>query len=262
VSEFRKYRLYVDEVGNPDMGSSEKNRFLSLTGVILELTYVKTTVHPAVECLKNRYFGSHPDDPVILHRKEIISKMPPFDGLRDPTTEHSYNRDLLAMLQDLDYVVITVVIDKVEHRKRYQTWRFDPYHYCLTVIVERFVLWLENMGAVGDVMAESRGGKEDRRLKDSFERVCHTGSDYIQPERFSDTLTSLQLKIKAKQNNVAGLQLADLLAYPSYRSVLARMNHEPLPRNFGGIIAGILEKSKYYRSSSGIIAGYGQKWLP
>ena len=35
-----KYRIYIDEVGNPDLASSENpnHRFLSLTGVILELT--------------------------------------------------------------------------------------------------------------------------------------------------------------------------------------------------------------------------------
>ena len=46
-----KYRIYVDEVGNPDLGSSDNpnHRFLSLTGVILELGYVANTVHPQME---------------------------------------------------------------------------------------------------------------------------------------------------------------------------------------------------------------------
>ena len=34
-----KYRIYIDEVGNPDLESSENpnHQFLSLTGVIIEL---------------------------------------------------------------------------------------------------------------------------------------------------------------------------------------------------------------------------------
>jgi hypothetical protein len=38
-----KYRMYVDEVGNSDMNSSDNplHRFLSLSGIILELEYVK-----------------------------------------------------------------------------------------------------------------------------------------------------------------------------------------------------------------------------
>lgn len=112
------------------------------------------------------------------------------------------------------------------------------------------------------MLAESRGGKEDRRLKDSFVRVFEKGSDYIGPETFTKYLTSRQLKVKPKSNNIAGLQLADILAHPSYKATLARHNNEKLPENFGGNIAAILEEKKYYRSPKGQIIGWGQKWLP
>jgi hypothetical protein len=70
------------------------------------------------------------------------------------------------------------------------------------------------------------------------------------------------LKVKSKSNNIAGLQLADLLAYPSYRATLARQNNDSLPNNYGGQIAQILEESKYCRSTRGKINGWGRKWLP
>ena len=43
-----KFRIYIDEVGNPDLESSDdpNHRFLSLTGIILELEYVERVVHP------------------------------------------------------------------------------------------------------------------------------------------------------------------------------------------------------------------------
>jgi hypothetical protein len=69
-------------------------------------------------------------------------------------------------------------------------------------------------------MAESRGGKEDRRLKDSFERLWQNGTDYVAPEDFRKSLTSRQLKVKTKANNIAGLQLADLIAHPSRNEIL------------------------------------------
>lgn len=259
-----KYRMYVDEVGNSDLGASSNpnHRYLSLTGIILELDYVQSWVFPAIEALKQKYFNSHPDDPIILHRKELVNKKPPFDSLHNPITEKAFNRDLLFLLNDLDYVVMTVVIDKLEHQTRYQIWRFDPYHYCLTVLVERYVLWLQSKNARGDVMAESRGGHEDRRLKDSFERVFERGSEFIRPDIFDSFLTSRQLKVKPKSNNIAGLQLADLIAHPSYRALLARHSNQPLPTNFGGRIAQILEATKLHRSPTGQINGWGRKWLP
>ncbi len=259
-----KYRLYIDEVGNSDLGASHdpNHRYLSLTGITLELDYVQSTVFPAIEELKRRYFSSHPDEPIILHRKELVNKKPPFESLHEAGTERAFNHDLLGLLNNLDYVVITVVIDKLEHQTRYQTWRFDPYHYCLTVLVERYVLWLQSKRVHGDVMAESRGGREDRRLKDSFERVYERGSDFIQPDVFAAYLTSRQLKVKPKSNNIAGLQLADLIASPSFRAALARRNNQPLPADFGGQIAQILEATKLHRSPAGQINGWGRKWLP
>jgi hypothetical protein len=71
-----------------------------------------------------------------------------------------------------------------------------------------------------------------------------------------------QLKVKNKSNNIAGLQIADLVAHPSFRSTLARRENQPLPDNFGGRIARLLEDSKYDRSPVGVIEEWGRKWLP
>ena len=259
-----KHRLYIDEVGNPDLGSSRNpnHRYLSLTGVVIELGYVNGVLHPEMEDLKRRYFGSHPDEPIILHRKELVNKRQPFAALTDPTVERAFNRELLDRLRAWEYAVITVIIDKLQQMEQYQVWRYDPYHYCLKVLMERYVVWLQSEDATGDVMAESRGGNEDKRLKRSFERVYEEGSEWVPPALIQARLTSRQLKVKPKSNNIAGLQLADLIAHASFKAGLARRNGEALSENFGGQIAQILEASKYYRSSSGHVDGWGRKWLP
>lgn len=259
-----KHRLDIDEVGNSDLKASTdpNHRYLSLTGIIFELGYVQSTLFPQLEELKQRYFNSHPDEPVCLHRKELVNHSYPFSALRDSAIEAAFNRELLLLLSLFDYRVITVVIDKQEHQQRYKVWRYDPYHYALAVLVERFVSWLREQDTIGDVMAESRGGREDRRLKDSFEGIYEKGTDYVQPDEFSRWLTSRQLKVKSKDNNIAGLQIADLIAHPSYKATLARHLRQELPENFGGQIAQILEEQKYYRNNRGKIDGWGRKWLP
>ena len=259
-----KYRLYIDEVGNSDMGASQdpNHRYLSLTGVILELGYVDQVVHGQLEDLKRRFFGSHADEPVILHRKELVNRKPPFEALRDLRIEAEFNLELLRLLREFEYTAITTVIDKREHQQRYQVWRSHPYHYCLHVILERYVMWLRRRNVTGDVMAESRGGKEDLRLKKSFEKIHQEGSDFVDAKQFAETLSSRQLKVKLKANNISGLQIADLIAHPSFRAALARLAGEPLPANFGGEIAGILVESKYDRNRAGTIEGWGIKWLP
>ncbi len=257
-----KYRIYIDEVGNPDLGSSTdpNHRFLSLTGVIIDLAHVEAVVHPQMEVLKARYFGSHPDDPVVFHRKEVLNCKAPFQALADPIIRAQFDAELLVYFAAWNYRLITVCLDKRKHQETYTTWRFDPYHYCMTVLLERFVLFLNRQGTQGDAMAESRGGKEDMRLKASFTRLVERGTDYMGPTMFADALTSTQLKVKPKTNNIAGLQLADLLAHPSRNEILAEQGLlERTIAPFAQQVIHILQ-SKYDRQG-GQIKGVGKKFL-
>jgi hypothetical protein len=110
--------MYVDEVGNPDVGNSDNpnHRFLSLTGVIISLDYVKNVLNPEIEAMKVKYFSAHPDDPVILHRKELLSGKPPFHSLKDPETRSFFDMELLDCLNKWQYTVITVCLDKKNTR--------------------------------------------------------------------------------------------------------------------------------------------------
>ncbi|MDL1915871.1 DUF3800 domain-containing protein [Anaerolineae bacterium CFX4] len=229
--------------------------------MIIDLNYVQKDIHPELEALKERYFDSHPDDPVVLHRKEVMNRKYPFAALRDPKIEREFNTDLLTLLGQWNYTVVTVTLDKLEHKNRYSVWRFHPYHYCLHVLLERYVSFLEQVSSVGDVMSESRGANEDRKLKSSFEKFFDHGTDYLDVNRLQACLSSRQLKVKQKSNNIAGLQLADLLAHPSFKSALASHQNAKQPANFGGQIAQILLRSKYFRSRAGKIEGWGKKWL-
>ena len=219
-------------------------------------------VFTELDNLKRKYFHSHVDEPVILHRKELVNQKYPFHSLRDERVRARFDQDLLRLLEELEYTVITVVIDKFEHKTRYQVWQQDPYHYCLRILLERYVLFLKDLGLTGDVMAESRGGKEDIRLKRSYKRVFDEGTEHVSSEMFRNYMTSCELKVKQKSSNIAGLQFADLVAHPSFKATLARKNRQSLPSNYGGRIALILENKKYYRSPSGRIEGWGRKWLP
>jgi len=260
-----KYRIYIDESGNPDLENVDNplHRFLGLTGVIIDLHHVAKTASPELESLKKNFFPYHPDDPPIFHRKELINKESPFESLRDKKVELDFNEGLIKLLNTCEYSVITVVIDKRIQRDLYKVWHYDPYHYCLAVLLERYIHFLENENVHGDAMAESRGGKEDMRLKRSFEKLYAEGTDYVSTDRFHLRLTSRQLKVKPKLNNIAGLQIADLVAHPSQRHVLRHFSRiEDNRETFGDRIIEILLRAKYYRSSSSVIEGYGIKLLP
>jgi hypothetical protein len=259
------YRIYIDETGNHDMTHADdpNQRFLALTGVILESEYNKFVFQPELEAIKRQFFKHDPDVPVILHRKEIVNRRPPFEPLRDTQTEAHFNQVILEGLQRWQYHAITVVIDKKAHRDQYAVWRYHPYHYCLAVMLERYILFLHYGNHRGDVMVESRGRAEDEKLKDSFRRLYRDGTDHIPAERWQERLTSAELKVKPKTANIPGLQLADLIAHPSRREILLDYNLITDDRDtFGNKICAILRNDKYLRSRKGQIHGYGKKLLP
>lgn len=115
------------------------------------------------------------------------------------------------------------------------------------------------------MLAERRGGTEDMQLKEAYRRVYESGTTYRNPEFFQKVLTSKEIKIKPKSVNIAGLQLADLLAHPSKNEVLLenkRITEKEWKREtFGREICKCLE-SKYNRHIyNGRIRGYGKVFL-
>ncbi|NTW33197.1 MAG: DUF3800 domain-containing protein [Bacteroidetes bacterium] len=167
----------------------------------------------------------------------------------------------LDCLSNWDYKIITVLIDKKEHYQKYSVWRYDPYHYAMAIIFERFHLRLKEIRKEGDMMFESRGGKEDRRLKDSYSKIFKEGTDYIKPEDIDETLTSKELKIKQKNANISGLQLADLIAFPCRKFALKHFNLQTDNRHtFNDRIIEVI-KNKFFQKDNKI-DGYGIKLLP
>ena len=214
-----------------------------------------------IENIKREIFEHDPDSPIIFHRKELSNRGWPFIALRDPKTELRFNEKMLSLLAGLEYRVFTAVIDKQAHLNLYNVWHKNPYHYCLEVLLERYVLVLRDINSTGDVMAEARGRKFDMQLEKNYTRLYENGNNHISGAIFQKHLTSRNLKMRRKDCNIAGLQFADLIAHPSARYARSIYAGGVAPINFPGKIIEILIENKYHRFR-GKINGSGIKWLP
>ncbi len=123
----KTYRMYIDESG--DHTYSEDKRYLGLAGVIFESQDYKDVFHPDLEDFKQKHFPHNPDEPVILHRREIIDRGGPFWRLRDSQKEKEFNNGLIALLTKHKFKLISVVIDKKAHIDRYGESALHPYHF-------------------------------------------------------------------------------------------------------------------------------------
>lgn len=217
-----RYRLYLDESGDHVFREVDEpqHRFLCLLGCwFRNPEYVR--FHEALEALKASHLPHHPDDPVVLHREDMINARKAFKNLREEALRDRFDADMLKVIAEADFRVVAVVVDKKSLREAYGEAAAHPYHLGLGFLLQRYAGYLNHINRVGDVMAESRGGTEDRLLKESYTRVYERGTWGVMPAHaFQSALTSGQLKLKQKSANVAGLQLADLLGHPVKQWVL------------------------------------------
>ena len=196
------YRLYIDESG--DHTSSDATdvakRYLGLASVIVEHRHLHGLRH-SLEAFKRRHLPYDDDDPPILHREAIRQARGPHRVLVDDNRRASFDADLLDWIENAQFRLVGVVIDKVEHgHKKYRRLQ-HPYHYCLQALLERYCGLLGRIGHQGDVNGATYPSLLTRDLAQR-------------------TLTSKHIKLKPKALNVAGLQLADVLAHPVTRDVL------------------------------------------
>jgi hypothetical protein len=236
----------------------------------MDLDYSMADFTDSMNALKMEIFGTQN---VVLHRRELIDKKPaPYDKLADPEVEEKFNSLLLGLVENAKYTTIAVLIDKQRHFEKYEKWHFEPYHYCLTAMIERYVWWLEEENAVGDVMAEGRSRRPDMKLEAAYKYIYRNGTGcqgaeskmFVSPEMMKRRLTAGGIKIRNKTANVSGLQLADVLANPARRHILCRLENTPMTSAFGKQIVKILVRSKYRRCRWGNrrIIGFGVKVLP
>jgi hypothetical protein len=71
------------------------------------------------------------------------------------------------------------------------------------------------------------------------------------------------LKFSTKKENVCGLQLVELIAHASHHGTKAQHTGIEAKASFGKKIYEVLKQTKYCRNpKTGVIVGWGQKWLP
>ncbi|MEX0596929.1 MAG: DUF3800 domain-containing protein [Candidatus Paceibacterota bacterium] len=255
------YRLYIDESGTHQYKNSSviKERYLGLTGVILSEEENVRVLQPNLRELK-LVVASDTDNLPILHREDIVNKKGDFKKLFNSDTREIFNNKLFNIIESLNFIICAVVLDKTDNLEKYDESAFHPYHYCLNVLLERYVFFLEENNFKGDVMAESRGKREDRELREAYKNFYEDGTYYRDSSVIQHFLTSKKIKIKKKEHNIAGLELADLLALATKLDTLKAYGIlDKLSENFCKEVIDKIQL-KYRRNGDSVI-GYGKKLL-
>ncbi len=240
---FAEHIVYVDESGDHGRASPEYPVFV-LAFCLFDKEVYASEFTTAVQRLKFKYFGH---DTIVLHEREIRKALPPFECLRGQGPREAFMNDLNALVESAPFKLVAAVIRKTKLEAQYAS-PDNPYHLAMQFGLERIARELRLTAASRPVhvVVEKRGRREDDELELAFRRVCD--GDNFPREKWP-----MRIVFAAKEGNYAGMELADLVARPIGRHILA----PTAPNRAWEII-----KLKLRRSPEGEILGWGIKSFP
>lgn len=243
--------LYLDESGDHGLAKIDPGySAFVIGGIIVDRTYARTVMEPAVSEFKREWFGT---DRIILHSIDIAQAKRGFEKLRrNRTFRNEFIDALRQLLTDLDYQVVACLIHKDQHVAKYGARALDPYDFGLQVVVERFCFEIGDIVDGGLIYAEKRRHDLDHNLDVAWENLRANGTYHLNRHATGQIDSRIVgLSLKAKSVNIAGLQLADLVISPIGRQA---MGYDT--RGFWSVV-----QSKMCHKN-GRIEGYGLVTLP
>lgn len=216
------YLLFIDESGTHDMQHVDpKSPVFVLLGLLVGETYYAKTLVPRVKQLKQDH-GL--DASVVLHSRHIRRWEGDFVFLKDENRRKVFYEDLNDLFRRSRFRLYAVVIDKRRLLQRFIV-RVNPYDVSLSQLLS-IVCGPPGLPgpwrpSVGRITAESRGKREDHELQGVYQEyrkigLHNYGARDVQ-SRLPVTVERLfprRIRFARKSRVVAGLELADLAAYP------------------------------------------------
>lgn len=244
------YLLFIDESGNHNLKvTSHNDNFLAICGVLVSKTNY-ALIDRALKDFKTTVFNS-PD--IILHSREIRNQINAFAVLSDKRIRKRFMDGLAAVIKDANFKIICPIIDKGEVLNRFGQNADNVYHTAVTFLLERVRYILQSIEKGPKqltIIAESRNPKENAKLKKYIEGIISTGTIYMPAADFAEL--NIKVYFNNKHDNISGLQLADLFAYPIMRQIIFPFLPNPA-------YALILDKMHKYRNT---VEGAGIKVFP
>ena len=124
------------------------------------------------------------------------------------------------ILKENEYVIVCCSILKEPYIRQYGRLN-DVYGQSLSYIIERTVFYLDSLAKNFihlTTIVECRGKKEDKVLLDYYNKVSDRGTYWVTSARIRNYFKEFEMRRKSE--NLIGLQIADLVAYPITRYVL------------------------------------------
>ncbi len=211
------YSFFIDESGDHGLTKVDTDFpvFLLCGVLIKEEDY--EAIRQAINTLKHSIWGNKE---VIFHSRDIRKCEKEFQKLFDLELKKYFYDELNKIIANSPYTIIASAIQKDRFIKQFGKLQDDVYEVSLSFVMEQAIVALNSMEANASlsIVIEKRGKREDKQLDDHFQRITARGTGKLSAEQVA--LCNPLFTFKNKKENINGLQLADLLAYPIARYVI------------------------------------------
>lgn len=214
-----QYHLYIDECGDQNLETfSPTFPIFTLCGILVRDDKV-SLLEEQIRALKQEFWG---DRQIILHSRDIRKCQNGFEILFDLNVKRHFYEVVNRLLGQQDvYVIVSCSILKEPYIRQFGKLN-DVYGQSLSFVLERAIFCVDNHCKDGtgriSAIVERRGKREDRNLQNYYEQLLEKGTYWVTAERMKNRMTCLDFKWK--NDDIAGLQIADMIAYPLTRHVL------------------------------------------
>ncbi len=213
-----KYSLYIDESGDHGLSNLNPNfPIFLLCGIVISSESYKQ-LNAGFNSIKRDVWKS---EQVVFHSRDIRKCEKEFKYLFDLELKAEFYEKLDSVIAGCDYKIVAAAIKKENYIKKYGKLSDDVYEISLSFVIERAIFYLESLKKTEtalEVIIEKRGPKEDKKLHEHFQKILSRGTGYIKTNKLAKY--NLTVVFRNKKENVNGLQLADLVAYPIARYIL------------------------------------------
>lgn len=212
--------LFLDESGDHSLKKIDPQYpVFVLGGCIVDKGYHEDQMTDGVLRYKKELFNR---DDFIIHTADITRRRGAFHVLTDKGLRDRFYKETNRLMMDLDYMIIACGIKKDQHLSRYGLAAMDPYMLALRILVERFVFEIKkrSRGEKGLIIAESRDETLDNQLRLSWIDLRTGGTEFVSASEIRKNISDLV--IKEKSQNIAGLQVADLIVSPIGRHIIGK----------------------------------------
>ena len=209
-----QYYLFIDECGHHNLDKIDPIFPCFAVCGILVSKFNYLDIEQRIDAIKSKFWG---DKKVILRSYNIRNGKKEFSIFIDnPGGFDDFVNNINSLVTDSKFKIICPVIHKQEHKDRYKGKAHGAYEIAISFLLQRCIYCLSKVYTRTpkklNIILEKRSPELDAKIENHISALMTFGDKYISSQDYSQYGHSVEFA--NKYQDYAGLQIADLMAYP------------------------------------------------